>query len=100
MSSMRLLVVAGSPPESSRSRLEPFEPAKRRIAAQPPGPGLPLQAPSVKISTCGLSVTTRRSQSVILERCHAAVEAELRQVLLRVLAFDQGVGRCVHPVVE
>src|SRR3954468_8591122 len=45
--SMRLLVVRGSPPDSSFSRA----PA-RTIAPQPPGPGLPLQAPSVKISTC------------------------------------------------
>src|SRR5438309_9289416 len=44
--SMRLLVVRGSPPDSSFSRA----PA-RTIAPQPPGPGLPLQAPSVKIST-------------------------------------------------
>src|SRR4051795_7507635 len=46
ISSMRLLVVSGSPPDSSFSR------APARITApQPPGPGLPLQAPSVKIST-------------------------------------------------
>src|SRR5437879_5272292 len=44
--SIRLLVVSGSPPDSSFSRA----PA-RTIAPQPPGPGLPLQAPSVKIST-------------------------------------------------
>src|SRR3954453_23095142 len=46
VSSMRLLVVAGSAPESSRSCAP-----KRRIAAQPPGPGLGLQPPSVQIST-------------------------------------------------
>src|SRR4051794_25545222 len=40
--SIRLLVVAGSAPESSRRCL----PA-RRTTPQPPGPGLPLQAPSV-----------------------------------------------------
>src|SRR3954463_16071020 len=44
--SILLLVVSGSPPEISFSR------APARITApQPPGPGLPLQAPSVKIST-------------------------------------------------
>jgi len=46
--SMRLFVVAGSPPEISFSRSP-----ERRIAAQPPGPGFPEQAPSVKISTDG-----------------------------------------------
>src|SRR4051812_13424741 len=44
--SMRLLVVRDSPPDSSFS-CGP----ERMIAPQPPGPGLPLQAPSVKIST-------------------------------------------------
>lgn len=43
-SSMRLLVVIGSPPESSFSC-----PLYRRIAPQPPGPGVPEQAPSVKL---------------------------------------------------
>src|SRR5919107_2736523 len=50
-SSMRLLVVRGSPPESSRS-LSPM----RSSTPQPPGPGLPRQAPSVKISTSGSPV--------------------------------------------
>ena len=49
MSSMRLLVVSASPPHSSRSL--PFH---RRRAPQPPGPGLPEHAPSVKISTTSL----------------------------------------------
>src|SRR4051794_41884633 len=43
---MRLLVVPGSPPASSFST-EPW----RRMAPHPPGPGFPLHAPSVKIST-------------------------------------------------
>jgi hypothetical protein len=46
--SIRLFVVAGSPPETCFSRSP-----ERRIAAQPPGPGFPEQAPSVKISTDG-----------------------------------------------
>src|SRR3954469_7646978 len=50
---MRLLVVSASPPEISRS----FSPM-RRSAAQPPGPGLPRQAPSVNISTSGTSLTS------------------------------------------
>ena len=46
VSSIRLLVVFFSPPESSFSCAP-----KRRTTPQPPGPGLPEQAPSVKIST-------------------------------------------------
>src|SRR3954447_12595376 len=46
-SSIRLLVVKDSPPDNSFSRTP-----ERITAPQPPGPGLPLQAPSVKISTC------------------------------------------------
>jgi hypothetical protein len=45
VSSMRLLVVSGSPPNNSFSR-----PGARSSTPQPPGPGLPLQAPSVYIS--------------------------------------------------
>src|SRR5438045_3280077 len=48
MSSMRLLVVSASPPLTSFSRSP-----KARIAPQPPGPGLPEQAPSVWMTTCG-----------------------------------------------
>src|SRR5277367_958960 len=44
---MRLLVVSGSEPYISFV-LSP----KRRIHAQPPGPGLPMQAPSVINWTC------------------------------------------------
>ena len=44
--SMRLLVVCGSPPDSST--VPP--PGATTIAAQPPGPGLPLHAPSVHTS--------------------------------------------------
>ena len=42
VSSMRLLVVMGSPPDISRSM-----PRYTKIAPQPPLPGLPRQAPSV-----------------------------------------------------
>jgi hypothetical protein len=42
ISSMRLLVVLSSPPLSSFSC-----PPNIRMAAQPPGPGFPEQAPSV-----------------------------------------------------
>src|SRR4051812_9517174 len=46
MSSMRLLVVAASPPQSSFSLF-----LYLKTTPQPPGPGFPRQAPSVKIST-------------------------------------------------
>src|SRR5438105_8210644 len=49
ISSMRLLVVEASPPEISFSCFPDL-----RIAAHPPGPGFPEQAPSVKISTEGI----------------------------------------------
>src|SRR5258708_24885947 len=52
-SSIRLLVVSGSPPDSSRSL-----PPMRRSTPQPPGPGLPRHAPSVNISTSGSSLTS------------------------------------------
>src|SRR5262249_23136364 len=53
ISSIRLLVVSGSPPDSSFS-LSPI----RIRTAQPPGPGFPRHAPSVNISTRGVSVTS------------------------------------------
>src|SRR5690348_10471330 len=56
-SSIRLLVVSGSPPESSRS-LSPV----RRSTPQPPGPGLPRHAPSVNISTSGGVVRDKLSR--------------------------------------
>ncbi len=51
VSSMRLLVVSASPPLSSRS-LTISSPRIARInTPQPPGPGLPLHAPSVKATS-------------------------------------------------
>src|SRR5690606_37907600 len=50
-SSMRLLVVSASPPCSFFS-WAPW----RSSAPQPPGPGLPLQAPSVHICTTGSAI--------------------------------------------
>ena len=44
--SIRLLVVKGSPPNRVFSTAPRFN-----KTPQPPGPGLPLQAPSVQIST-------------------------------------------------
>ena len=48
INSMRLLVVSGSAPEESL--LLPVA-GCLRMKAQPPGPGLPLQAPSVNNCT-------------------------------------------------
>src|SRR3954453_21801813 len=89
---MRLLVVSASPPESSRSR-----PSQRRMAAQPPGPGLPEQAPSVWTSTTPLSGS---GEAIGRDPLDAAVETELAQVLARVLGLDQGALDLVQPVVE
>jgi hypothetical protein len=59
INSMRLFVVSASPPASSRS----FSPV-RNSAAQPPGPGFPRQAPSVKIWTTAGSVRRRAHAEV------------------------------------
>src|SRR6185437_12899332 len=83
VSSMRLLVVTGSAPDSSRSW-----PRKRSTAPQPPGPGLGLQPPSVQISTGG-SPSRKLSEAigVLVPRGH--VEAQAAQELDRILARDQ-----------
>src|ERR1700676_5026650 len=54
INSMRLLVVAGSAPETSLRSA----PATSK-AAQPPGPGLPRHAPSVNISTSVMAARLR-----------------------------------------
>src|SRR5487761_1129540 len=98
---MRLLVVRGSAPLSSFST-----PRWRRIAAQPPGPGLPLQAPSVKISTKlasgSLASGPLRSaiEAVIAGADDAAVKAQSAQKFEWVLGPHQRALRLVQPVVE
>src|SRR5690606_18189839 len=94
VSSMRLLVVAGSPPESSFSVV----PSRSR-AAQPPGPGLPRQAPSVKISTAS-SLMNSAFDPVGRGAQHLAVEFQFLPVFQRVLRLDQRAGHLVEPVVE
>src|SRR5579863_8991278 len=63
VSSIRLFVVAGSAPDSSRST-----PWNRITAAHPPGPGFGLQPPSVQISTTsdadGPGVTVTSSDAI------------------------------------
>src|SRR3954447_24865944 len=90
---MRLLVVSASPPESSRSR-----PSQRRIAAQPPGPGFPEQAPSVWTSTT--TPSSGSGEAIGRDPLDATVEAELAQVLARVFGLDQRPLDLVQPVVE
>src|SRR5574343_1185277 len=71
VSSIRLLVVSRSPPQSSFS-CGPM----RRMAPQPPGPGLPLQAPSVKISIVSVAMVfflSHRSQRLGAHRFFAPV---------------------------
>ena len=70
-------------------------PLKRRIAPQPPGPGLPEQAPSVKISTllsCG--------QSVFGGGSDLPMEAQLADIFERVALLHQRAVGDGQPVVE
>src|SRR5208282_2332373 len=89
--SMRLLVVSFSNPDNSFSR--PFQ---RSTAPQPPGPGLPLQAPSVKIAT----VPPSSLEAIGLRIGDTAVETQLLQVFERILGFDQRAFGVVELVVE
>src|SRR3546814_2690623 len=100
VSSMRLLVVAGLAPLISSSLLP-----NRSRAAQPPGPGLPRQAPSVKISTRSpgsplISAMTASALDAIGGRAaHLAMEFQLLPVFQRVLWLDHGAGHLVEPVI-
>src|SRR6476469_6946883 len=86
---MRLLVVSGSPPETSFSRA----PA-RMSAAQPPGPGLPRHAPSVNISTWGRSLTSGNELARQLE--HHPLRAVVGLVLGHVEAVAQRINDLAH----
>src|SRR5262245_40063128 len=101
-SSMRLLVVWASPPLSSFL----WSP-KARIAPQPPGPGLPEQAPSVWITTCGSLMGSPSStpcpssvDPVVAHALDRLVEAQLAEILDRVLRPHQCARRNVEPVGE
>src|SRR3954454_17155600 len=85
---MRLFVVAGSPPDNSFSM-----PRDRRMAPQPPGPGLPLHAPSVKISTSSI-------EAVGVRIGDAAVKPQFAQIFGRVLWADQRPRGLVQPVIQ
>src|SRR5215472_7293279 len=88
ISSMRLLVVCGSPPLSSL-RCEP----KARIAPHPPAPGLPEQAPSVWMTTCGSLTTPAPARSfvdpIVAHAGNRLMEAQLAEIFHRVLAPHQ-----------
>ena len=70
---MRLLVVSASPPDSSRSW--PFQ---RRMAPQPPGPGLPEQAPSVHSSSSLRHVASVEADAGQLSRGQPLVPGPVR----------------------
>src|ERR1700676_54005 len=96
ISSMRLLVVGASPPASSFSTLR-----KRKTAPHPPGPGLPLHAPSVKISTAGPARDGLSDVDAISGRPgDAAVKAQPFEIFERILGAHQGARGLVQPVVE
>src|SRR5712671_4911461 len=88
ISSMRLLVVSSSLPASSFST-----PRKRSTAPHPPGPGLPLHAPSVKISTSAVDAIGARPGD-------AAVKAQLFEIFERVLGAHQGARGLVQPIIK
>src|SRR5262249_13827176 len=90
--SMRLLVVCGSPPLSSR--VWPFH---CKIAPQPPGPGLPEQAPSVWMITRA-PLTSSALDSIVARALDRLVEPQLAPVLERVLGPYHRARRDVEPI--
>src|SRR5258708_30083639 len=96
ISYMRLLVVWGSPPLSSLTRSP-----NARIAPQPPGPGLPEQAPSVWMTTCGSLKIACRSGScidpVVAYARDGLMEAQLAVIFQRILAPHQRGTALVEP---
>src|SRR6202043_505569 len=93
ISSMRLLVVWASPPLSSLT----WSPDSR-IAPQPPGPGLPEQAPSVWMTTLGISAMSVL-QPIVAIGLHPPVKSELAEIFIRVLELHQRVLVRVKPVI-
>src|SRR5215468_5838509 len=64
------------------------------MAAHPPGPGFPRQAPSVNRSTSDSSGIETISARI----GNPAVKPQLAEVLARVLRADQRPGRLVEPI--
>src|SRR4249919_3040218 len=83
MSSMRLFVVSASPPDSSFSLLP-----MRKSTPQPPGPGLPPHAPSVKISTSGSSVRDQLARKLENHALWSVVGHLLSDVKARLEGVD------------
>src|SRR5262245_41119698 len=70
VSSMRLFVVCGDPPPSSRTRSS----GVTMTTPQPPGPGLPFAAPSVKTTSArSLLLIIAGGRSALLHRHSADV---------------------------
>src|SRR5216683_2729593 len=66
------------------------------MAAHPPGPGLPRQAPSVKTSTSESSDI----EAIAARVDDVSVEPQLAQIFERILGPDQRPRRLVEPVEE
>src|ERR1700730_18245948 len=66
------------------------------MAAHPPGPGFPRQAPSVNISTSGSSGI----EAIAARVSNPAVKRQLAEILARVLRADQRPRRLVEPIEE
>src|SRR4029077_19264286 len=64
------------------------------MAAHPPGPGLPRQAPSVKTSTSDSSAI----EPVVAGAGNLTVKAQLAEIFAGVLRADQRPSRLVEPV--
>src|SRR5207248_2738872 len=89
-----LLVLNGSPPERSIS-LPVF--GWRKMNAQPPGPGLPLQAPSVKSCTAGKdSEGTRVASSLVwIADLECRLLSLIRQSAIRIPQFPTSHARAL-----
>src|ERR1700740_2765090 len=64
------------------------------MAAQPPGPGLPRHAPSVKISTSAWSAI----DTVSCEICNPAVKAQPAQIFEGILRPHERPRRLIEPI--
>src|SRR6478672_3119097 len=70
------------------------------MTPQPPGPGLPEHAPSVWITTFGFSLKSSvLPEPIVAIRLHLAMESQLAQIFVRVLALDQSFAVGVEPVI-
>src|SRR5437870_2624405 len=66
------------------------------MAAHPPGPGFPRQAPSVNTSTSDSSGT----ETIAAWVGNPAVKPQLAEILARILRADQRSCRLVEPIEE